>query len=71
MGAHDAYMRHWLVKGYECRIYLATSILDLFNTADYNPDLLTLGVSVRDFQSVLIVYTGTHLAMYNVKVKGH
>ncbi len=29
--------------------YLATSTLDLFNTADYNPDRLTLGVSVRDF----------------------
>ncbi len=28
--------------------YLATSTLDLFNTADYNPDRLTLGVSVRD-----------------------
>ncbi len=36
---------------YECRsfvTYLATSTLDLFNTADYNPDRLTLGVSVRD-----------------------
>ncbi len=29
--------------------YVATSTLDLFNTADYNPDRLTLGVSVRDF----------------------
>ncbi len=28
--------------------YPATSTLDLFNTADYSPDRLTLGVSVRD-----------------------
>ncbi len=28
--------------------YLATSTLDLVNMDDYNPDRLTLGVSVRD-----------------------
>ncbi len=35
--------------------YVATSTLDLFNTADYNPDRLTLGVSVWDL-IIIIIY---------------